>query len=175
MIHGRTDRETLLSLYYRLQRLGSTSLNDVNYSSLFNCRANLDAGAPSRDLPGSVYSVAEALLLLLDALPEPVVPFTLYSQTLQVANQSPGACKAVLDQLPDHHRNVFTYLIAFMKELLVNKEENKLDAMTLAMVFGHILIRTPPTKNKSLSSHMKIDDTDKKKQAFVLNFIVNDI
>lgn len=51
---------------------------------------------------GSNHSVAEALLLFLDALPEPVVPFSFYQQCLdscanasqceRVSQKNPAAC-----------------------------------------------------------------------------------
>ena len=37
----------------------------------------------------------------------------------------------IVNKMPDYHRNVFTYLIAFLKELLARKEENKLDPVSL--------------------------------------------
>ena len=37
----------------------------------------------------------------------------------------------VLKQIPKSHRNVFKYLCAFIRELLLHNDENKLDAKTL--------------------------------------------
>ena len=94
---------------------------------------SLNDGCPSKDmeLPGSLHSVAEALLLFLDCLPQPVIPFNLYTKSLNAASVGFSAAKLVMDQVPDYHRNVFTYLIAFLKELLAHQEENKLDSAQL--------------------------------------------
>lgn len=111
-------------------------------------------------------------MLFLDALPEPVVTYSVYSDALHAAHQGLAPSKTVLDALPDYHRNVFNYIIAFLKELLVHRDQNKLDANTLAMVFGLIFIRRPPHNSKYYSaSHLKIEDSDIKKQIFVRHFI----
>uniref|UniRef100_A0AAY4DAC4 phosphoinositide 5-phosphatase n=1 Tax=Denticeps clupeoides TaxID=299321 RepID=A0AAY4DAC4_9TELE len=84
----------------------------------------LDTGTPD-SLPGSNHSVAEALLLFLDALPEPVVPFSFYQQCLEhfVSFLNPQ----VISMLPQCHKNVFNYLTAFLRELLKNSSHNHLD------------------------------------------------
>uniref|UniRef100_A0A6A7FUV4 phosphoinositide 5-phosphatase n=2 Tax=Hirondellea gigas TaxID=1518452 RepID=A0A6A7FUV4_9CRUS len=140
---------------------------------ILEIRACLDAGAPSRVLPGSVHSVAEVLMLLLEALPEPVVPYTLYLPAVTAAKQGIDASKLVFDQMPPHHRNVFTYLMAFLKELLVHKEQNKLDAINLARAFGMLMLREPPA-HLPFASNIKIDDADLRKQMFVHHFLVNE-
>ncbi len=43
---------------------------------------------------GSNHSVAEALLLFLDALPEPVVPFSFYQQCLESCSDA-SQCEKV--------------------------------------------------------------------------------
>ena len=40
----------------------------------------------------------------------------------------------VIAQLPQCHRNAFTYLAAFLRELLLYSEQNKLDAKTLGKI-----------------------------------------
>ncbi|XP_066573847.1 type II inositol 1,4,5-trisphosphate 5-phosphatase isoform X2 [Amia ocellicauda] len=89
----------------------------------------LDTGMPD-SLPGSNHSVAEALLLFLDALPEPVICHSLYQQCLE-SSANYALCKKVVSMLPLCHRNVFNYLTAFLRELLKNSAHNHLDAGTL--------------------------------------------
>uniref|UniRef100_A0A3P8YR92 phosphoinositide 5-phosphatase n=1 Tax=Esox lucius TaxID=8010 RepID=A0A3P8YR92_ESOLU len=89
----------------------------------------LDTGMPD-SLPGSNHSVAEALLLFLDALPEPVVPFSLYQQCLECCS-NPSQCKKVVSCLPQCHKNVFNYLAAFLRELLKHSAYNSLDVNIL--------------------------------------------
>uniref|UniRef100_A0AAR2K2T8 phosphoinositide 5-phosphatase n=1 Tax=Pygocentrus nattereri TaxID=42514 RepID=A0AAR2K2T8_PYGNA len=89
----------------------------------------LDTGMPDT-LPGSNHSVAEALLLFLDALPEPVIPFSFYQQCLECYFTS-GQCKMIISMLPQCHKNVFNYVTAFLRELLKNSAHNRLDVNIL--------------------------------------------
>ena len=76
--------------------------------------------------------------------------------------------------LPIYHRNVFNYLIDFLKELLLHSADNKLDAKTLAMCFGSILIR----ENAEFYLHDKKSNSsqavERKKHTFIHHFLVND-
>uniref|UniRef100_A0A672G075 phosphoinositide 5-phosphatase n=1 Tax=Salarias fasciatus TaxID=181472 RepID=A0A672G075_SALFA len=104
-------------------------------SEFAEIRDCLDTGMPD-SLPGSNHSVAEALLLFLDALPEPVVPFSFYPQCLE-------CCSSVISLLPQCHKNVFNYLAAFLCELLKNSASNRLDVTILATIFASLLLRSP--------------------------------
>ncbi|KAM9798129.1 type II inositol 1,4,5-trisphosphate 5-phosphatase [Neosynchiropus ocellatus] len=108
------------------------------FSEIRDC---LDTGMPD-SLPGSNHSVAEALLLFLDALPEPVIPFSFYQQSLDCCS-SPSLCEKVISMLPQCHQNVFNYLAAFLRELLKNSSSNKLDINILATIFASLLLRSP--------------------------------
>ncbi|CAL4061657.1 unnamed protein product, partial [Meganyctiphanes norvegica] len=138
---------------------------------MLQIRACLDAGVPDDVIPGSVHSVAEALLVFLEALPEPVIPFSLY-QTALDATPNFSLCKDVINSLPVYHRNVFTYLMAFLKELLNHADDNNLDAKTLAAVFGSILIRDP--QNSSADRRITAQAIERKKQTFIHHFLVNE-
>ncbi|MED6248639.1 Type II inositol 1,4,5-trisphosphate 5-phosphatase [Ataeniobius toweri] len=125
--------------------------NAVNQEDLFQqpglrsefaeIRDCLDSGMPD-SLPGSNHSVAEALLLFLDALPEPVIPFCFYQQCLDSCS-SAGQCEKVISTLPQCHKNVFNYLAAFLRELLKNSASNRLDVSILATIFASMLLRSP--------------------------------
>ncbi|XP_071521697.1 inositol polyphosphate 5-phosphatase OCRL [Panulirus ornatus] len=134
-------------------------------------RTCLDEGVPNGLLPGSVHSVAEALLLFLEALPEPVIPYNLYQAALD-ATPNFSLCKEIIYKLPDYHRNVFTYLMAFLKELLNHSEDNNLDAKTLALVFGSILLREP--LNTALDRRTSVQAVERKKQTFIHHFLMNE-
>lgn len=95
------------------------------------------------------------MLLFLDALPEPVVPYAFYQQCLECCSDAvqcekvltcaPSACwprrllrnlrkrfsfslfVKVVSTLPQCHRNVFNYVAAFLRELLKNSPSNRLD------------------------------------------------
>ncbi|KAB1252960.1 Inositol polyphosphate 5-phosphatase OCRL-1 [Camelus dromedarius] len=92
---------------------------------------------------GSNHSVAEALLIFLEALPEPVICYELYQRCLDSA-QDPRICRQVISQLPGCHRNVFRYLMAFLRELLKFSEYNNVNANMIATLFTSLLLRPPP-------------------------------
>ncbi|KAF2986961.1 hypothetical protein EK904_002813 [Melospiza melodia maxima] len=75
---------------------------------------------------GINHSVAEALLLFLESLPEPVICCRFYSSCLESASNYSQSCQIIAD-LPVFHRNVFEYLMAFLRELLKNSGKNHLD------------------------------------------------
>lgn len=100
----------------------------------------LDTGIPD-SLPGSNHSVAEALLLFLDALPQPVVPFSFYQQCLESCSNA-SQCEKIISMLPQCHKNVFNYLAAFLRELLKNSASNRLDVNILATIFASLLLKS---------------------------------
>ncbi|XP_066538323.1 type II inositol 1,4,5-trisphosphate 5-phosphatase isoform X2 [Hoplias malabaricus] len=123
----------------------------------------LDTGTLD-SLPGSNHSVAEALLLFLDALPEPVVPFSQYQQCLDCSFNS-SQCKMIISTLPQCHKNVFNYITAFLRELLKNSANNHLDVNILATIFAALLLRSPT----------KQDLTEKRKiKEFIQHFLVQE-
>ncbi|KAM6909587.1 type II inositol 1,4,5-trisphosphate 5-phosphatase [Xenentodon cancila] len=127
------------------------------FAEIRNC---LDTAMPD-SLPGSNHSVAEALLLFLDALPEPVVPYSFYQQCLECCS-SDGQCEKVVSMLPRCHKNVFNYLTAFLRELLKNSASNRLDVHILATIFASLLLKSPT----------KQDLAEKKKaREFVQHFL----
>lgn len=94
-------------------------------------------------LPGSNHSIAEALLLFLEALPEPVICYEFYNKCIESAGNSPMS-KEIISKLPQCHKNVFDYIMSFLRELLKNSEKNHLDVKILAIIFGSLLLRPPP-------------------------------
>ncbi|CAN7983985.1 unnamed protein product, partial [Ixodes pacificus] len=69
-------------------------------NELHHIRDALDARLDGH-LPGSVHSMAEALLLFLDALPEPVVPYACYQRCLDCSNNFVLAKQTVLSSIED--------------------------------------------------------------------------
>uniref|UniRef100_F6ZGS2 phosphoinositide 5-phosphatase n=1 Tax=Xenopus tropicalis TaxID=8364 RepID=F6ZGS2_XENTR len=123
----------------------------------------LDSGYPE-SLPGSNHSVVEALLLFLEALPEPVICYQSYQKCLESIGDY-SSSKEVVSMLPLHHKNVFKYLISFLQEMLNNSEKNHLDIKILASIFGNLLLRPPPDLPKPSNS-------DKRRcQEFVQQFL----
>ncbi|KAM6235298.1 type II inositol 1,4,5-trisphosphate 5-phosphatase isoform 1-T1 [Spheniscus humboldti] len=118
-------------------------------------------------LLGSNHSVAEALLLFLESLPEPVVCYRSYSSCLECASNYLLSSQ-IISNLPGCHKNVFEYLMAFLRELLKNSGKNHLDVNILASIFGGLLLRPPPGRPTP-------DMTEKRKaQQFIHQFLLRD-
>ncbi|KAJ8669739.1 hypothetical protein QAD02_000998 [Eretmocerus hayati] len=144
------------------------------HSEVLAIRDWLDIGSQD-PMPGSVHSVAEALLLLLDSTPEPLVPYNLHNICLTAA-ASYLQCKQIVMQLPEIRRTVFLYICAFLQELLSHTQDNGLDAKTLASLFGSFFLRDPPKSGDDRNQRSKTTQAtfDRKKAAFVYHFLVND-
>ncbi|XP_073676521.1 inositol polyphosphate 5-phosphatase OCRL isoform X2 [Garra rufa] len=125
----------------------------------------LDTSIPE-SIPGSNHSVAEALLIFLEALPEPVLCYELYQRCLECSHDS-RLCKQLISQLPRAHRNVFRYLMAFLRELLKHSIDNNLNANLLATLFASLLIRPPPNLAGKQSPHDRQKTND-----FILGFLM---
>ncbi|XP_077465843.1 inositol polyphosphate 5-phosphatase OCRL isoform X1 [Stigmatopora argus] len=126
---------------------------------------SLDTSIPD-NIPGCNHSVAEALLIFLEALPEPVVCYELYQRCLDCAHDS-RLCKQLVSQLPRSHRNVFRYLMGFLKELLKHAQNNNLTANLIATLFASLIIRPPPSTASRQTSHDRQKAID-----FVLGFLM---
>ncbi|XP_030679333.1 type II inositol 1,4,5-trisphosphate 5-phosphatase isoform X2 [Nomascus leucogenys] len=134
-------------------------------SEFEHIRDCLDTGMID-NLSASNHSVAEALLLFLESLPEPVICYSAYHNCLECSGNY-TASKQVISTLPTFHKNVFHYLMAFLQELLKNSAKNHLDENILASIFGSLLLRNP-------AGHQKLDTTEKKKaQEFIHQFLCN--
>ncbi|XP_066125698.1 type II inositol 1,4,5-trisphosphate 5-phosphatase isoform X1 [Saccopteryx bilineata] len=117
-------------------------------------------------LSASNHSVAEALLLFLESLPEPIICYSAYHNCLECSGNY-TASKQVISTLPTFHKNVFHYLMAFLQELLKNSGKNHLDENILASIFGSLLLRNP-------AGHQKLEMAEKKKaQEFIHQFLCN--
>ncbi|XP_007249674.3 type II inositol 1,4,5-trisphosphate 5-phosphatase isoform X3 [Astyanax mexicanus] len=135
------------------------------HSEFEEIRDCLDTCTPDT-LPGGNHSVAEALLLFLDALSEPVVTFLQYQQCLECCSSS-GQCKKIISMLPQCHKNVFNYVTAFLRELLKNSAHNRLDVNILATIFAALLLRSPTKqdlmekrKTKEFLQHFLVQESN---------------
>uniref|UniRef100_A0A8B9TTU2 phosphoinositide 5-phosphatase n=1 Tax=Anas platyrhynchos TaxID=8839 RepID=A0A8B9TTU2_ANAPL len=104
----------------------------------------LDTSIPET-IPGSNHSVAEALLIFLEALPEPVICYEMYQRCLDWSHDS-RLCRQVISQLPRCHRSVFRYLMSFLRELLKYSDDNNVTATMIgkAEAAPCPLPKTPP-------------------------------
>lgn len=165
-------------LWLLIDHLFKFGMNQVNIlrqgglqGELEEIRAHLDCCRGGK-LPGSVHAVAEALLIFLEALPEPVIPYAFYQRALECCNNY-KLCQQLIFQIPQSHRNVFTYISAFLRELLLRSDDNKLDAKTLATLFGTLFLRAPLNNEAGLSKRA-INQVTQKKARFMYHFLVNE-
>eukprot|EP00741_Cyanophora_paradoxa_P011740 tig00020563_g11344.t1 len=110
----------------------------------------LDTGEPFPP-SASILSVAETLVRLLDSLETPVVP--LPAQARLIAPLAlPTSFGANLPALPDPsevmastpvHLVTFSYIAAFLREILRHSETNRLSPDDVAAVFAEVLLRPP--------------------------------
>ncbi|XP_046627214.1 inositol polyphosphate 5-phosphatase OCRL isoform X3 [Neodiprion virginianus] len=144
------------------------------HSEIIAIRDWLDEGS-QESMPGSVHSVAEAFLLLLESTAEPLVPYNLHNVCLTAATNY-SQCKQIVMQLPEIRRTVFIYICCFLQEILNHTQDNFQDAKTLASLFGSIFLRDPPRSRDDRNQRSRASQVtfDRRKAAFVYHFMVND-
>ncbi|CAK8672370.1 unnamed protein product [Clavelina lepadiformis] len=120
-------------------------------------------------LPGSSHSSAEALLVFLEALPEPVIPFCYYQQCLDVHSNLQHS-KELLKTMPVHHRNVFNYLIAFLQELPKYEDKNGLSVHLIATIFAGLILR-PQQRKSGIEARIERE----KSIVFVERYLMNNL
>lgn len=136
----------------------------------------LDTGLPVDKPTVSIHSAAESLLLFLQSLRDPVIPFSAYAQCLECSNNY-LQCKQIISQLlPTHHRHVFDYVCAFLREVIRFSAQNGVDSKILATLFARILLRDPPGTNLGTGIRARTQQQllDQKKARFIYHFLVND-
>uniref|UniRef100_A0AAY5ESS6 phosphoinositide 5-phosphatase n=1 Tax=Electrophorus electricus TaxID=8005 RepID=A0AAY5ESS6_ELEEL len=138
-------------------------IQEIHKCHIF-CPIECDPSVLNNTSSGSNHSVAESLLLFLDALPDPVVPFSVYQECLDCSSNI-GQCKKIISLLPQCHKNVFNYLTAFLRELLKNSAYNRLDVNILATIFSALLVR-PSTKQDQMEK--------RKTREFFQHFLIQD-
>ena len=84
-------------------------------------------------------------MIFLESLREPIIPFSMYPRCLEV---SPHylQCKQVVSQLPTHHKHVFNYLTAFLREVVKHSHKNGIDPKILATLVCTVFLRVSLTE-----------------------------
>ncbi|XP_062319183.1 rho GTPase-activating protein 22 isoform X1 [Osmerus eperlanus] len=103
---------------------------------------------PLFDSSTDVHTVASLLKLYLRELPEPVIPFTKYTQFLSCAqlltkDYEMGIQELVkqVKALPQVNYNLLKYICKFLDEVQTHSSENKMSVQNLATVFGPNILR----------------------------------
>ncbi|XP_059142806.1 inositol polyphosphate 5-phosphatase OCRL-like [Physella acuta] len=152
-------------------------------SEIQQIRDCLDTGKPEL-LPDqlNVHSVAESLLLFLECLAQPVIPYDFYSKCLTSSNNL-LLSKQIVSSLPDCHKNCFQYICAFLRELLKFSDKNGLEIKFLSTMFGEVMMRrqnqlfTTATTREAIvkERRSKLREEEAKKAAFMYHFISQDV
>ncbi|CAJ1067583.1 rho GTPase-activating protein 22 [Xyrichtys novacula] len=103
---------------------------------------------PVFDSTTDVHTVASLLKLYIRELPEPIIPFSKYTQFLSCAqlltkDKAMGIselCKQV-KSLPQVNYNLLKYICRFLDEVQSHSNENKMSVQNLATVFGPNILR----------------------------------
>lgn len=117
-----------------------------------------------------IHSMAEMLIRFLEALPVPVIPYSLYDLCLEASVIGKDAAIQALETLPRIHLNTFLYITSLIKEIVANNQVNNdpLLVERLAVVFASVMLR--PERDYS----DRYDATLEKKKWFIMFFLVED-
>ncbi|XP_054456486.1 rho GTPase-activating protein 22 isoform X1 [Anoplopoma fimbria] len=103
---------------------------------------------PVFDSSTDVHTVASLLKLYIRELPEPIIPFSKYTQFLscaQLLTKDKATGKVELGKqvksLPQVNYNLLTYICKFLDEVQSHSNENKMSVQNLATVFGPNILR----------------------------------
>jgi len=132
-------------------------------------REILDTGGSFDEYKGSIHSMAESLLRFLESLVEPVISVALYKQCLDNSH-SYLQCKQILSFLPAVNYNVFYYIMAFLREVLLHSKKNKLTTEKAALLFSSVLLRSPAGNKVRLVN----ENVRSKRAAFISHFLTAD-
>ncbi|OQV19290.1 Inositol polyphosphate 5-phosphatase OCRL-1 [Hypsibius exemplaris] len=140
-------------------------------------RDHLDGRLPL-PLPGSGHSVAEALLLYFDSLPDPLVPYRLYHECLD-AGANWSACRFVLEKFPKAHRETFKAFIVLLRKLQRHWDQHPSSDVGTLEVIADLVLKLPVELSKALSGMGQVGKgvarqaISRKKTAFLQQFLIN--
>ncbi|XP_041644600.1 rho GTPase-activating protein 22 isoform X2 [Cheilinus undulatus] len=103
---------------------------------------------PVFDSTTDVHTVASLLKLYIRELPEPIIPFSKYTQFLSCAqlltkDKAMGISELgkQVKSLPQVNYNILKYICRFLDEVQSHSNENKMSVQNLATVFGPNILR----------------------------------
>lgn len=103
---------------------------------------------PVFDSSTDVHTVASLLKLYIRELPEPIIPFSKYTQFLSCAQLlTKDKERAIIElskqvkTLPQVNYNLLKYICKFLDEVQLQSNDNKMSVQNLATVFGPNILR----------------------------------
>ncbi|XP_058054581.1 inositol polyphosphate 5-phosphatase OCRL [Anopheles bellator] len=154
-------------------QLFSSGRKFAQHENILEIRDWLDSWS-SEVFPGVPQTAAEALLLLLEALPEPVV--TISERECIVNADNFDRCKELLRaKLKPVNRLVFLYICRFLQDLRVANATTRIDV--IAALFGRTLIRSqlPPKADYGNSIYVYTDGERDQRRRFMMTFLNNNL
>uniref|UniRef100_T1JD08 Rho-GAP domain-containing protein n=1 Tax=Strigamia maritima TaxID=126957 RepID=T1JD08_STRMM len=120
-----------------------------NVKVIENLKMSFDkCGDANLEEMGDVVATASLLKLFLRELPEALIPKYLHSQFVHAQEENnhdsdDGIChlKQLLEQLPQVNYSTLKYLMAFLTQVAQHGRENKMNSISLGIVFGPNLFR----------------------------------
>ena len=124
-------------------------------------------------------TVGEVLKQLIRNLPDPIITCDLYLPLINLYKNTtldlPTKCKKmgeILKKLPLHRSSLLTYLFDFFALLLLHKENNKIDANSLAVALGSgVLLPEIKTKENMMGRNFDYETIYSTLQFFMENFV----
>ena len=140
-------------------------------AALKKIRETLDCEIPERLLVDDIDAVAQSLIIFLESLPDAVIPHAFHDRCLESSGSASEAAR-IIQMLPLFHQNVFQYLMAFLKYLLLYSVTNGLDREWVASLFSTCILRTRGKLHgaKLIPQKPRV----KKKMQFILHFLDDD-
>lgn len=129
--------------------------------------------------PGTPHTAAEALLKILESLPEPLVTIT--EREMSIYSASFERCRELVqNKMKVLNRKMFLYICLFLKELQKNYSSNSMDDKILGEILKMIVVNFSINLFFILSatvfSHVMCRHRQEiHSQRFLLHFIANDI
>ncbi|KAL0484152.1 inositol polyphosphate 5-phosphatase [Acrasis kona] len=143
-------------------------VNSVPPSQVDIVRDMLDRGVSLSLYQGEVHAVFECLVLLLESLPQPLIPYKYYKACIE-HHLFPEKLVETVNMMPAVHYNVFHYIMSFLRELLANSDANELTIDFLSFTCCNMILRTP------MNMPLEQQERDKSaKIAFIKVFLKED-
>lgn len=118
------------------------------------------SGITEASVPASLFK------FWLRDLTDPIIPTDLYQNCIDNAEDPEKALK-IVQQIPEHNRNVLLYLIGFLQVISDPKNQpiTRMSVNNIAMVFAPNILRCPSDNLQLVLENTKFE------QAFVRNLI----
>ncbi|ORX57101.1 RhoGAP-domain-containing protein [Piromyces finnis] len=126
----------------------------------------------------NVFDVASLLKLYIRQLPEPLIPYCLYTSFLDVIKYVPDtydkikAFQYLFVMLPSAHLILLEILLQFLSEIITHYEENHMNSHNLACIFAPNLLRSK--ESASTNNLLSLSSSDEYEVALqVVEFLIN--